>query len=261
MLSTILLTVSLAQIPLPIPVPTPTAVPKVAEVPAGDRVKPQEFTARVGELKRLNGGSDKAKWELAAGTVGADLVSDGKGGAVFSAEAKGRYTLVCYTEGPCAWVVVTVGDAPPVPAPPTPVPPSPVPPAPTPTPPAPVPVPPAPPKPLSPGAEKLKAAVEKDGGFTDANREALSLLAALVAAGIDELAKSDTRFTDELYDAMHKAGETLAKDRIPTARTWLTTELKSVLGTERRFITDDLRKSLSTDLAKLHGVIKEVSGK
>jgi hypothetical protein len=250
-----LIALSLGQ-PIPVPIPTPIVTPKVAEVPAGEKPKPQEFTARVGELKRFAGG-DKAKWELAAGTVGADLVADGKGGCVFSAEAKGRYTLVCYTEGPCAWVVVTVGDGP---APgPAPVPPSPVPPAPT--PPAPAPVPPAPPKPLSPGAEKLRAAVEEDGGFTAANTEALSLLAALVAAGIDELGKSDTRFTDELYDAMKKAGAALAKDKLPTAREWLTAELKTVLGTERRFITDDLRKSLGNDLAKLHAVIKEVSGK
>lgn len=243
-------------IPAPIPVPVPATTPKVSEVPAGEKPKAQEFSARVGELKRFAGGSEKARWELKAGTVGADLVADGKGGCVFSAEAKGQFTLICYTEGPAAWVVVTVGDSPAPPAP-VPVPPSPVPPAPTP----PAPVPPAPPKPLSPGAEKLKAAVEKDGGFTAANAEALSLLAALVAAGIDELGKPDTRFTDELYDAMRKAGAALAKDRIPTAREWLTAELKAVLGTERRFITDDLRKSLGNDLAKLHAVIKEVSGK
>lgn len=258
MLPTLLLSTLFSQVPIPVQVPAPVAgVPKVVEIPAGEKAKPQEFTARVGELKRLSSGDDKAKWEISAGTVGADLVADGKGGAIFSAEKAGRYTLVCYTDGPCQWIVVTVGDALPGPVPPTPVPPSPVPPAPIP----PAPVPPAPPKPLSPGAEKLKAAIEKDGGFTASNSEALTLLAALVAAGIDELGKSDTRFTDELYDAMRKAGESLAKDRIPTARTWLTAELKTILGTERRFITDDLRKSLSTELAKLHGVIKEVSGK
>lgn len=248
MLSAILLTVSLAQAPV------------VTAAPPADPGKWTEIKGVRGRVVRLTSDT-AAKWALTEEHSAAELVPDSNGkDAGLYAAADGRYKLVATgAMGEITRVVVVIGDAPPAPVPPQPIPPSPVPPAPT--PPAPVPVPPAPPKPLSPGAEKLKAAVEKDGGFTDANREALSLLAALVAAGIDELGKSDTRFTDELYDAMHKAGETLAKDRIPTARTWLTAELKTVLGTERRFITDDLRKSLSTDLAKLHGVIKEVSGK
>ncbi len=242
--------------PIHVPVPVPITTPKVAEVPAGERAKPQEFTARVGELKRFAGGSDKAKWELAAGTVGADLVADGKGGCVFSAEAKGRFTLVCYTEGPCAWVVVTVGDGP---APgPAPVPPSPVPP--TPTPPAPVPPAPSPPKPLSPGAEKLKGAVEKDGGFTEANQKSLVQLTALVSAAID--AMKNAKFTDEYAEKLKEAGETLlAKGELPAGRVWLNGEFKRIFGSERRFITDDLRKQFEEELAKLHGTMKEVSGK
>lgn len=254
----LLLTISMAQGPLvPVPNPTPiAAVPKVEEATGEAKPKPVEFTARIGELKRLRG-VDGAKWELQAGTVGADLVADGKGGCVFSAETKGRYVLICYTDGPAAWVIVTVGDAAPVP----PVPPGP---GPAPIPPGPIPVPPPVPpnpQPLSPEAQKLKAAIDKDGGLNEANKAAIELLAGLIVAGIDELNKPEARFTDDLFAAMKRAGDSLAKDRIPTARVWLTEELKKSIGTERRFITDDLRKSIGADLAKLHGVIKEVTGK
>lgn len=253
MLPTLLLTLCLSQAPAD-GAPVVTAAAKAPDAKwttiKGVRGRPVKLVA------------DKAsKWALVEEGQTCDLEPDSNGiHASFYAAIDGRFKVVAASAtGEITRVVVEIGDAIPVPPVPVPVPPQPIPP--TPVPPAPVPVPPSPPKPLSPGAEKLKAAVEKDGGFTEANREALSLLAALVAAGIDELGKSDTRFTDELYDAMKKAGASLAKDKLPTAREWLTAELRAVLGTERRFITDDLRKSLSTELAKLHGVVKEVGGK
>lgn len=239
MLPTLILSAMLAQ------APPAAATPKVVEVPAGERAKPQEFTARVGELKRF-GGTEGAKWELAAGTINADLVADGKGGAIFSAEAKGRYTLVCYTDGPCAWIVVTVGDAP---APPAPVPPSPVPPA---------PVPPAPKPPLSLPAEKLLKAIEKDGGLTDANRKALVSLEALCAEAVDFTAKTDIKFAFALAEKIQTAAKTLAKDAAPNVRAWLNAELKSIIGDSDYFLTDDKRKQIGESLAKVESVFKEV---
>lgn len=251
MLTVALLALSIAQGPIiPIPVPTPTAVPKVSEVAAVEKAKPQEFTARVGELKRLKG-EDGTKWELAAGTVGADLVADGKGGCVFSAEAKGRYTLVCYTAGPCAWVVVTVGDALPVPVPPgpAPVPPAPVPPA---------PIPPQPKPPLSLPAERLLKAIEKDGGFTDANKKALVALEALAGEAVDFAKTTDVKFAFALATKIQEAAKTLAKDAAPNVRAWFNAELKSIVGESDYFLTDDKRKLIGESLAKLEAVFKEV---
>lgn len=251
MFSTLFLSALISQAPV---------TPKVSEVLPGERAKPQEFTARVGELKRFAGG-EGSKWEISAGTVGADIVADGKGNVAFTAEKTGKYTLVCYVDGPCLWVVINVGDSPVIPPAPAPVPPAPVP---VPVPPVPVPVPPTPippPKPLSPLAEKLKLALDKDGGLTPENKVALQSLADLVVAGIEELAKEDTRFSDDLYDALKKVGESLAKGKVANSRAWLNAELKTIFGDSRFFITDDRRKLLGNELAKLQSAFKEVNPK
>jgi len=246
---------ALGQMPPPSPPPHDNSSGlKIVEVHSPERPKPQEISARVGELKRLASGDEKAKWELAAGTTGAEVIPDGKGGCVFSAERQGKYTLVCYVEGPCAWVVVTVGEGSPDPVP---VPPQP---DPAPVPPPVPPTPPVPPKPLSPLAESLLTAITKDGGYA-ANKEAIEQLQALVSVGIEELAKPETRFSDELAEALRKAGAVLARDRAPATRVWLNEQFRATFGTTRYFLTDDKRKEIADKLAVIHSAFREIEAR
>lgn len=119
------------------------APPKVTIGVKPEATKPLGHEAKVGELVRLAGDKPSVRWEVTPASEFADLVTDGKGGAAFTASKVGTYFVVCYDNGPAAWVRIDVCGPNPEPLPPTPMPPVP----PGPVPPGP-PVPPTPPKPV-----------------------------------------------------------------------------------------------------------------
>lgn len=199
-----------------------------------------------------------SKWALVEEGQTCDLDPDTNGiHANFYSATDGRFKVVAASAtGEITRVVVEIGDAPvvpPVPVPPTPIPPVPVPPVPVP----PAPVPPAP-KPLSLPAEKLMRAIEKDGGFTEANRKALVALEALAGEAVDFSKTTDIKFAFALAEKIQSAAKTLAKDAAPNVRAWLNAELKAIIGDSDYFLTDDKRKTIGESLAKIEAVFKEV---
>lgn len=253
MLPTLFLAICLSQPPAAEGAPVITAAAKAPDA---------KWTAIKGVRGRpVKLAADKpSKWALAEEGQTCDLEPDSNGiHASFYSAIDGRFKVVAASAtGEITRVVVEIGDAPapPVPVPPLPSPPVPVPP--TPVPPAPVPVPPAPKPPLSLPAEKLMRAIERDGGFTEANKKALVSLEALCEEAIEYTAKTDIKFALALSEKIQSAAKTLAKDAAPNVRAWLNGELKAIIGDSDYFLTDDKRKTIGESLAKIEAVFKEV---
>jgi hypothetical protein len=200
--------------------PTP---PKVEEVVAVPAAKAEEVTARVGQLKRLRSADAKARWELKAGTVGAEIITDGQGGCAFSAEHPGQYTLVCYTTGPCTWVVVTVGPA--VPGPTPPAPPGPV----------------VPPKP-DPIVLAIKDGFKTDGGPTAANKLDAAKLSGLWEAGAGHCDNKDVATAGALLDQIRKVAEKeLPASHLSATRKAIGEATLKLFGSPDAALTDDRR--------------------
>lgn len=248
MISYLLLAACLSQPPV-----VADAAPAVSAAPKAPDAKWTVIKGVRGRPVKLV--SDKpSKWALLEEGQTCDLEPDTNGThANFYSPIDGRFKVVASSAtGEITRVVVEIGDA--LPVPPVPVPPVPVPPVPVP----PVPVPPAPKPPLSLPAEKLLKALEKDGGFTDANRKALVALEALCGEAVDFAKTTDVKFAFALAEKIQAAAKTLAKDAAPNVRAWLNGELKAIIGDSDYFLTDDKRKTIGESLAKIEAVFREV---
>lgn len=214
-----------AQAPAPPPSPAP---PKVAEVVPLPTAKPEEFTVSVGKLKRIKAEEEKARWELQAGTTGAEIITDEKGGVAFTAERPGRYTLICYSSGPALWVIITVTGSDPGPAP------GPTPPGPTP------PAPPAPPRP-SPVAVALREAFAADQGDAKQKKEDAAQLAALWAEAIRLCDDKEVKTVADLLERLRKAVGMLVADRLPKTRLATAEAKRALFGTVQTPLTEERR--------------------
>jgi hypothetical protein len=204
-----------------------TTPPKVAEVVAPAATKAEEFTARVGQLKRFASTDPKAKWELAASSQGADLTADGKGGCIFCAERIGVYTLICYTDGPVQWVQITVGAAP------TPTP------TPTPTPPKPI----EPPPPFDTVAEGIRKAFEQDSGKPYEKKQWAAVLAGVWMAGAEHAANPKVKTVKQLVEEIrNEVGTQLQPNQLAESRKAIGAELQKLLASPDNDLSPDRRK-------------------
>jgi hypothetical protein len=218
------------------------APPKVAEVLPSVPTKPEEFTARVGQLKRLSSADPKAKWELAAGTAGAELLSDGKGGCVFSAERAGRYTLVCYLDGPCQWVTIVVGDAAPNPSP---------------TPPKPEPT----PKPeVDSVAESIREAYARDTGKPYEKKQWAAALAGVWLAGVKHASNDRVATAGQLVTQIRGVvGNELKPEQLAETRKAIGADLAKLFGNPDANLTPEMRTDAAKLFAKFAKTLEEIA--
>jgi hypothetical protein len=229
--------------------PSPSGPPKIAEVVVPAAVKPEEFSARVGQLKRLSSPDAAARWEIVGGTVGADLVADGKGNCSFSAERSGRYTLACYTSGPIAWVVIVVGDSRPTPGPTPPVP----------TPPVPEPT----PTPADPVADSIRAAFVADPGKPYEKQQWAATLAGVWSAGADYAAEPTpgVTTTGQLVERIRSVAvaKQLSPSQLPKTRAEIARLTAAQFGTTDTPLTPETRKAAATLFTAISKALSEVS--
>jgi hypothetical protein len=209
--------------------------PKITVGPRTDAAKPTEITAAVGELVRLTSSEPKARWELAPGTEGADLDAGVDGRATFAASRPGKFTAINYVcEKPAAWVSIVVGG---VPIPPTPV---------------------VPPPPANQLVVKLRTAVERDGGLSEPNKQALASLKALCGQSRDYAGKSEIATTGQFVGVVATASRTISRDSLPETRKWLVAELRTLVGDSDVSLTPDKRKEISEAMGRLESAVQEV---
>jgi hypothetical protein len=210
--------------------------PKITLGAKGEPPKPIELTAAVGELVRLTSSEPKARWELAPGTEGADLEPGTEGRATFAASRAGRYLAINYVcEKPAAWASIVVGGSPVVPPGPTPKPPQP-----------------------NTLTAKLLAAIEKDGGLTDANRQALALLKALCGQARTYAGKPEIVTTGQFVSVVATASRSIASDAIPEVRKWLVGELRALVGESDVPLTEVKRTEIAAAMTRLETSVQEV---
>jgi hypothetical protein len=223
----------------PVQAPAP---PKVEEVVSAPVAKAEEMTARVGQLKRVRSTDVKARWELKAGTVGAEIITDGQGGCAFTAEEPGIYTLVCYTTGPCTWVVITVEGKTPKPD----VKPDPN-------------VPPQP-KPVAPVVAAIKEAFKSDGGATVQNQADAAALAGFWEAGVEHCDNKKVLTAGKLLDQIREqAGKALPPTRLPATRKAIGEATLKLFGSQDAELTDQSRAAAKEMFALFAKNLEELS--
>jgi hypothetical protein len=223
----------------------PSGPPKVAEVVTPAASKPEEFTARVGQLKRLSSPDPAAKWELSPGTSGADLSPDGKGGCVFSAERPGRYTVACYTSGPIAWVTIVVGGVTPPPSP-----------GPAPEPPAPTPEP-----ATDPVGDAIRTAFANDSGKPYEKKQHAATLSGVWAAAAEFAGNTRVTTAGQLLDTIRKEGaeKQLAPDQLTGTRKAVGGLVGKLFPATDTPMTADNRKQAATLFTAISKALDEVS--
>ena len=213
------------------------AAPKIIEVPPAEKAKPQEYTVRIGELKRLKFADEKARWELEAGTLGADIVTDGKGGVAFVAEDPGAYCLICYTDGPATWVKITVPKKTPDPNPH--VPPAPV---------------------VNPTAESIRAAFKDDAGTVAAKKTDAAALSGFWEAGVGFCDNATVTTAGDLIAQIRKVGDkTLPADRLTKTRKAIGDATLKLFGKPEAELTKEMRASAKELFTIFANTLEELS--